>query len=415
MNLLVGFYQDEDPARLAEFVECVRRNCENPHLDQIVVFIEYDATAHDLIACWPLFAHVKIRLVEHKRRVTFSFLFEYANRHLADSAVIIANADIFFDETLRLLYDKPLAGTMLCLSRWDESPDGAPRHFDNPYSQDAWIFETPIPKIAADFRLGVPGCDNRMAYQAERAGLAVSNPSRSVRARHLHHSAVKRYTEEDRLPGPHRFVPASFLDETASISPRPSEVHFPSHRGRSVETQVDARHREIVQALAPMLGGVVPRNLRRELYRAVYQQIYASARQNEAPLATVACRESMGYTLAKLALGISTHNNDARPLVSVPETLRGLCFTQVVANHAAPVEIEFRSEGKLFVLAAPGWEGYAAAAAFLDDAGWRETIDVLRTRDGTTFEAWSLVAGAGEHLVIPTQVMLAANEVIQLG
>jgi hypothetical protein len=123
----------------------------------------------------------------------------------------------------------------------------------------------------------------------------------------------------------------------------------------------------------------------------------------------------MGYTLALLEGGVSTHNNDPRPLVSVPSELAGLPFTQVVANHAEPVEIEFRTSGRLFVLAAPGWEGYGPAAEFLGDAGWRDSIEPLRTRDGTTFEVWSLYADAGERLQLPTQVMLAAAELVRFG
>ena len=129
----------------------------------------------------------------------------------------------------------------------------------------------------------------------------------------------------------------------------------------------------------------------------------------------IAFKEAMGYTVAQLAPGISTHNNDPRPLVFVPDALAGMRFTQVVANHSAPVEVEFRTDGRLLVLAAPGWYGYVPAAAFLDAAGWREPVEPLRTRDGTIFEPWSLCADAGERLVLPTQVMLIAAELVRLG
>lgn len=413
MILLVGFYEDADDARTAEFVECVRRNCVNPGIDRIVVFIEDSVGAEGLRRRRPVFAESKVYLVEHGRRLSFADLFEYANRHLAGAAVTIANADIFFDETLTLLDSVPLAGRLLCLSRWDEQEDGTARHFDNPYSQDAWIFEAPVQKFSNDFGLGMPGCDNRLAYEAERAGLVVSNPSRSIRARHLHRSAVRRYTDRDRLHGPNRHVPASFLDVAGPAAGRPSASDFPSHRGRRADVRIDARHGELLAVLAPYLGGVVPQALRAELRRALAQRDDAPAPPSNLPLATVAFRESMGYTLARLALGVSTHNNDTRPLVSIPSALRGMRFTQVVANRSAPVEITFRSAGRLFVLAAPGWEGYKPAATLLDDAGYREPIEALCTRDGTRFEVWSLAAGAGERIVVPTQVMLAAEELVR--
>jgi hypothetical protein len=413
MQLLVGFYQDADPARTAEFVECVRRNAANPHLDRVTVFLEDRVSPADVAARHDALAHPKVRLVEHGRRLTFAHLFEYANRNLAGATVIIANADIFFDETLALLADAPLERAMLCLSRWDESADGAPRHFDRPDSQDAWVFEAPVAPVAADFCLGVPGCDNRLAWEAERAGLAVTNPSRSVRARHLHRSAVRRYTPRDRLHGPVRLVPASFLAPSAAAA-APAEPDFPSHRTWRAAREADARARELEALLAPHLGGALPRALRRELRAAVSARLKAAARPADASIAAVAFRETMGYALATLEPGASTHHNDPRPLVSIPAALAGLRFTQVVANHAAPVEVEFRTAGRVYVLAAPGWEGFAPAAAFLDAAGWREPVEPLRAADGTRFEVWTLAAEPGERFVAPTQVMLAARELVKL-
>lgn len=416
MNLLVGFYNDASPIRTGEYVECVRRNSANPHIESIIVFIEDQTPLADVRARSPALAHPKVQFVEHALRLSFKQLFEYANRHLAGAGVIIANADIYFDETLALLEEESLAGKMLCLSRWDETSDGALRHFDRPDSQDAWIFEPPVPRIAADFFLGKPGCENRLAYEAECAGLTVSNPSRSLRARHLHNSAIRRYTPRERVNGPMRFVPASFLNNrmTAPKPPRPSPEDFPSHRGMRTERMVSERFQEIEAVLVPYFGGKMPRRLRREMLRAIGAHIEGPLRPADEPLATVAFRETMGYTMARLEPGVSTHNNDARPLVSVPPELAGVQFTQVVSCRSTPVEIEFRTRGRLFVLAAPGWEGHGPAVAFLDDAGWREPIEPLQTDNGTIFEPWSLAANAGERLVIPTQVILAAEEIIRM-
>jgi hypothetical protein len=417
MILLVGLYIDASAARTAEFIECVRRNASNEQIDQLTVFLEDSLSLVDARSRFPTLAHPKVQLIAHGRRLTYADLFEHANRYLNGAGVIIANGDIFFDETLALLEEEVLAGRMLCLSRWDQAADGTFRHFDRPESQDAWIFEPPVPPIGADFCLGKPGCDNRLAYEAERAGLLVSNPSRSVHARHLHHTAIRHYTQRERLNGPIRLVPACFLETPAAVT-RLTDMPvngFPSHRSFRTASLVKDRYREVEALLIAHLGGVIPRSLRRELLRTLSSRTPGPLRPNDAPLAAIAFRESMGYTLARLECGVSTHNNDPRPLVRVPAELAGLPFTQVVANHATPVEIKFRTGGRLFVLAAQGWEGYAPAAAFLDSAGWREPIEPLRTGCGTIFEPWSLAANAGERLVIPTQVMLAAAELIPMG
>jgi hypothetical protein len=416
MILLTGFYNDASQERTGEFLECVWRNADNVYVEMIIVFLEDQLSSLDAQVRFPALAHPKVELIEYGRRLTYAQLFEYANHHLAGAGVIIANGDIFFDETLGLLETQSLTGKLFCLSRWDESPDGTSRHYDQPCSQDAWIFEPPLPRIDADFSLGSPGCDNRVAFEAERAGLAVSNPSRSVRARHLHHSGIHRYTQKDRIPGPIRLVPASFLEVPLERTkpPRPRPEDFQSHRGAKADHMADTRAREIEAVLKPYFGGVMPHTLRSELRHAVAARIDGPPPPRDVPLGSVAFREDMGYTIAQLELGVSTHNNDARPLVSVPPPLAGMWFTQVVANRASPVEIQFRTAGRVYVLAAPGWEGYAPAMAFLDDAGWREPVEGLQTRDGTVFQPWSLVGDAGERLVIPTQVMLAAAELIRL-
>jgi hypothetical protein len=412
MFLLVGLYQEANPKRAAEFAECVRRNALNPHIAQLTVFLEGGLTAELARATLPSLNTERVVLIEHGRRVTFNFLIEYANRNLAGRPVILANTDICFDETLELISDITLDGQLLCLSRWDEATDGSVRLYEQANSQDAWVFEPPLPRIPAPFGLGMPGCDNRLAYEAERVGLALSNPSRSVRARHLHLSGVRNYTSGDRIPGPYRFVPPSFLGSRtrATATTRQGIEQFPSHRGRRSEELAETRYRDLKQLLAQTLGTPLSSGLRRELHSALISRMEQPSRDSSAPLAAVTFREVMGYQLACLVRGATTHWNDSRPLVAITPELEGLRYTQVVANHAAPVEITFQSAGRLYVLAARGWEGYEPAAAFLDDAGWREPLEPLRTQDGTVFDVWSLEAGEGERITVPTQVMLVGRE-----
>ena len=156
-TLVTTFYADPEPARRAELVECLRRNAANEHIVEIHVFLE-DGVAPEL-------EHEKLRLVEHWRRVTYRDLFDFANEQLPRRRVAIANADIYFDETLGRLEGYDLAGRLLCLSRWNVTPEGIAYLFEHPASQDAWIFETPLRTFPCEFHLGVPGCDNRLAWR----------------------------------------------------------------------------------------------------------------------------------------------------------------------------------------------------------------------------------------------------------
>lgn len=213
MILLTGYYRDSDERRAGELRECLRRNSGNPAISGLVVFVEDGTAAADVTAVVEEVHRGKVRLVEHGRRVTYEGLFSFAAALPHRQRFVIANADIYFDTTLNLLDGVELANRLLCLSRWDVQPDGTSVFFDHPSSQDAWIFETPLPRFACRFHLGLPGCDNRLAWEAAAVGIELSNPSRTIRAHHLHLSHVHHAGERDRLHGPTRDVPAGHLDD----------------------------------------------------------------------------------------------------------------------------------------------------------------------------------------------------------
>jgi hypothetical protein len=580
MILLTGFYVDPDDARQSELVECLRRNIANESIGEVHVFVEDAVDISRLTASYPPLAAPKVRLVAHGRRLTYRELFAYANERMPGGQVIIANADIFFDHTLSRLEGYELSGQLLTLSRWDVQADGTAGLFDFPASQDAWIFQAPIAPFFCDFHLGVPGCDNRLAWEADRAGLAVSNPSRSLRAHHLHLSGVRRYTERERLSGPTRAVPATFLGTpwlwfvvpcwrrlddlrttigsliaqprssyvlvdyschegsgdwvrtrhpTATVVTVARQARFhgaharnqgaaavdedgilcfldadvaatpdlslealsrfeegtflvPAGKGAGLDTAlvcskasfthvggfdeaflgsgeevadlrnalreagltercfraatlshcrrqhaedvrfgflperdttlaVHAAYRRAKSAVFRETGGngISAASLR-EIYQAVARRCLAEAvRGRDVPCAAVTFRESMGYTVEQLKPGVSSHNNDLRPFAAVPTPLAGRQFTQVVSCSVSPVDVEFLSAGKLYVLVGTDWAGYRPATAWLKGVGQPEPMPRVETRRGTAFEVWSLLGEAGDRVVIPTQVMLVAE------
>lgn len=353
MIVLVGLYLDASVERLREFLTCIERNASNRKIAAVHVFIEEACDLASLVSRFPQLASPKVRLVAHGRRVTFHDLFAYANRELPGRRVILANTDIFFDHTLSRLDDYPLAGRLLCLSRWDLQKDQSWRLFDYQWSQDAWIFEAPVPDFDCDFHLGIPGCDNRLPWEAEQAGLAVSNPSRSIRAYHLHSSGIRRYTDAQRMRGSRRGVPPGYLD-----------------------------------------AGATPRTTRGE---------------DEIPCAAVAFHETMGYTLGQLRLGASSHNNVVRPFTAIPERLAGRTFTQVVSGAASSVRLQFLTSGRVYVLAGTDWNGYYIATAWLGGNGEPAPTPFVETGHRRAFEVWSLLGERGDQFVIPTQVMLVSD------
>jgi len=123
----------------------------------------------------------------------------------------VANSDIYFDDSLNRLKTYDLRGRLLCVSRREVNKFGRPGKLHNPYrSQDAWIFRSPLSSFQCGFSLGVLGCDQRLAYEAQAAGLKVTNPCLSIRVWHLHFSGVRHYTRA-RLPGRYARLPPCAL------------------------------------------------------------------------------------------------------------------------------------------------------------------------------------------------------------
>jgi len=534
MILLTGFYVDPAPARRSELLECLRRNALNETIAEVHLLADETVEQSESMGSLPYVVRSKLRVARHSGQLTFQHLFAYANAQLVGRRVIIANADIYFDTTLRRLQNQDLSGKLLCLSRWDVQADGGTCFFEHPGSQDAWIFDTPMRAFPCDFRLGVPACDNRLAWEAERAGVCISNPSRSVHANHLHLSGVRRYTERERLPGPTRHIPAEFLgtpwlwfvlsvaggapslsDTVSSLATQAcsncivvdglgadglnawAAMHASASIARSPEASLrTASQRWNYGASAVEADGIicfveggtvaakglsdhvisrfeqdsflVPENngvergdalictkaaftsiggfdetvadpgqafadlretfLRARLKERSFPAVLLSCRaDSEAPaqplaqrsvagrepLAAVAFHETMGCTVTRLTLGVSSHNNDFRPFDAVPSVLLGRAFMQAVACHVSPVELEFLQPGKVYVLVGTDWEGYYPVTAWLAGKGTKEELPPATTACGTGFEVWSLMGSAGQRFVIPTQVVLVGDRLVR--
>ena len=134
----------------------------------------------------------------------------------AAAAVVLANADIFLDDSLRAVRSGrlELEGRALALLRWDVGADGKLSWSPRTDQQDAWVLPLPLPAALrgacdrgdCDFQLGLLQADNRVAAILQDAGLRVSNPSLALVTRHLQLDTGRKYTEQDTVPGKSLFV-----------------------------------------------------------------------------------------------------------------------------------------------------------------------------------------------------------------
>jgi hypothetical protein len=185
IRLFINQYTDKNPARNKELEKCFTINQNYFGFENVITF---------------------------NTRLPFSDFFAIVNLCSEENDIsIIANSDIYFEGLSGI--DNIQGNEVYALSRWDGNT-----LYDHEDSQDAWVFRGKIKPIPdCNFGLGIPGCDNAIAERLHRAGYTVLNPSKSIKAIHLHSSNIRNYNRRTMVvPKPYLLIKPHFLDETPS-------------------------------------------------------------------------------------------------------------------------------------------------------------------------------------------------------
>jgi len=205
LHLIVQYYNDKNAMRASEVDACLRFNLANPHVLQVHVLKEPFTVMPREFA-----GHPKLKIV-HRDRMTFQMAFEYANTLPYNSTACLSNADIYLDHQSpwhQFTGNLEDMGTLakgkyaLSLSRVESNTEGhvwltreLQRDLAYSYSQDAWVFKTPIIVQDADFTVGnCPGSDNAIADRLFEAGRRPINFPQVWRIFHLD-SARKKFQD----------------------------------------------------------------------------------------------------------------------------------------------------------------------------------------------------------------------------
>lgn len=185
--LFTSYFEQKHADRQRELKQVMQRNIDCESIDKIV----------NLGTAWD---HDKVINIPYDRPTYADFIKEMQN-HEADY-YILANTDIYFTSEIERIKELQMDGKVLTLSRWDVMSNGSAKLFDYEWTQDTWIWKgKPKPMANIDFILGVPACDNRLAYEIAQNGMTPINPSKDIKTYHLHISNKRSYTERNRLPG----------------------------------------------------------------------------------------------------------------------------------------------------------------------------------------------------------------------
>ena len=198
--LITVLYNETNNERIQEYITCLERNLSHQLIEKVHVI--YDRTRDDddnkLLQ---LLKNKQVSLTYITGRPTYDFCFKLVNDCYPNKKIILSNADIYFNETLFKLVGYDLTGKFLALTRWNVEKnnkmqlEGYSRYGrGNIYSQDSWIFQTPLRDCRDDTtQLGILHCDTWIAYRAKKVGLKVINPCLDIQCCHLHLSGVRHY------------------------------------------------------------------------------------------------------------------------------------------------------------------------------------------------------------------------------
>ncbi len=209
INLFVNLYIDKNTDRQSELCFVLKTNVENIFIKKVYAIVsDSDVASFYSTYLKQVGAECdKLVFIELANRPTFNDYFALTDDKTVEgydknSISIIANGDIYFDETLNWLPDVDWSEKKcFALTRWDILPDGGSKFLNLIDSQDAWIFQGPIAQMeGADFSLGTAGCDNSIAYRIRKSGYNLYNPSHDIKSYHLHNVPVLNYTDANGQP-----------------------------------------------------------------------------------------------------------------------------------------------------------------------------------------------------------------------
>lgn len=201
MIFVTNYFLPLDQRRREELERCLDENQKNDWFRTLLIFCREGNFGPRIV-------------LEKIDRPSFSeMLMRACEIALPDEVIVLANADITFDQTLAFAGKVPMK-ELWALTRWENG-----RHYGRTYSQDVWIMRNRGIPMCGKFPMGVPGCDNRIAQLFHEQGWCVKNPSYSIRAHHHHVSNVRTYTQKDRVKGRYLYIRPSRLecDDAANV------------------------------------------------------------------------------------------------------------------------------------------------------------------------------------------------------
>jgi hypothetical protein len=194
ITVFTPYFAARTPERQAELDLCLHMNLQCDAVTRLVLLVD---DGHQ-----PPTTHPKLTVRAMPGRPSYLQWIELSTELPAGGVSILANTDIYFDDSLRRVHETLAAPQrFMALSRFEKLGAEFKPHPTPNWSQDVWGLRTgqdlPAPLLKAlDIPLGVPRCDNKIAYLFAVHGWTVHNPMAFVRSVHVHETQQRNYDKK---------------------------------------------------------------------------------------------------------------------------------------------------------------------------------------------------------------------------
>ena len=202
INLFTQHLESSNKERDSEYQICREKNKNNNYIDNFIT-------------------------IKQNGYLKYNSFFKMTESY-PDDINILANSDIFFDDSISICRNIRKNDCLAITRRElfigpDYIEDSALTKIPSTMktdTQDVWIFKGRVRKsVYGDISLGYPGCDNRIAWEIKNAGYKIMNPCEDIRIYHLHeegrlaciglgkNSTNNKRSEKHRIRGNYLFLP----------------------------------------------------------------------------------------------------------------------------------------------------------------------------------------------------------------
>lgn len=198
--LYTTYFIHSSESRQKEIDKSIVSNIKNRYFHKIIVFTDLQAK-EKLLSLLTIYEKNKISVVISTDKPTYKQWIEAIDN--IDHIAIFCNADIYFDDSISKIYEyfqEEKRNTFVCISRHEIVNKNHILH-NNPYwSQDVWAIRQRDKKNInflehTNISVGVPRCDNKIAYIFATYNWCLYNPCYYIKCYHKHKSNIRSYSK----------------------------------------------------------------------------------------------------------------------------------------------------------------------------------------------------------------------------